>query len=90
MVALRIVDAADDAIPEVGLLVVEDAETGEQVLVDASDPVFRAGIRSAVAARDAEVSVVLRQVAVPLHQVRTDQDLVDALVRLVASTRWRR
>ena len=62
----------------------------EQVLVDASDPVFRAGIRSAVAARDAEVSDVLRQVAVPLHQVRTDQDLVDALVRLVASTRWRR
>ena len=63
---------------------------GEQVLVDASDPMFRAGIRSAVAARDAEVSDVLRQVAVPLHQVRTDQDLVDALVRLVAATRWRR
>ena len=57
--------------------------------MDASDPVFRAGIRSAVAARDAEVSDVLRQVAVPL-QVRTDQDLVDALVRLVAATRWRR
>ena len=90
VVALRIVDAADDAIPDVGLLVVEDAETGEQVLVDASDPVFRAGIRSAVTARDAEVGDVLRQVAVPLHQVRTDQDLVDALVRLVAATRWRR
>ncbi|KGN40573.1 DUF58 domain-containing protein [Knoellia aerolata] len=90
VVALRIVDAADGAIPDVGLLVVEDAETGEQVLVDASDPVFRAGMSSAVAARDAEVSGVLRHVAVPLHQIRTDQDLVDALVRLVAATRWRR
>jgi uncharacterized protein (DUF58 family) len=90
VVALRIVDPADDAIPDVGLLVVEDAETGEQMLVDSSDPLFRAGIRSAVAARDAEASDVLRRAAVPLHQVRTDQDLVDVLVRVVAATRWRR
>ncbi|RYZ32046.1 MAG: DUF58 domain-containing protein, partial [Propionibacteriaceae bacterium] len=34
VVALRVVDAADDELPEVGLVVVEDAETGEQVLVD--------------------------------------------------------
>lgn len=90
VVVLQVVDAADEAVPEVGVLVVEDAETGEQVLVDASDPGFRAGLRSAVAARDAEVAEVLRQVAVPLHRVRTDEDLVDVLVRVVASTRWRR
>lgn len=90
VVALRIVDAADNAVPDVGLLVVEDAETGEQLLVDAADPMFQAGIRSAVAAREADVSGVLRQVAVPLHQVRTDQDLVEALVHVVAATRWRR
>ena len=41
VVALRVVDAADDALPEVGLVVVEDAETGEQLLVDSGDPWFR-------------------------------------------------
>ena len=30
VVALRVVDAADDELPDVGLVVVEDAETGEQ------------------------------------------------------------
>src|ERR1700712_5791554 len=42
VVALKIDDAADDALPEVGLIVVEDVETGEQVLIDSSDPLFRA------------------------------------------------
>ena len=44
VVALRVVDRADDALPEVGLIVVEDAETGEQLLVDSADPWFRAQI----------------------------------------------
>ena len=36
VVALRVVDAADDELPDVGLVVVEDAETGEQLVIDSS------------------------------------------------------
>ena len=57
VVALRVVDGADDAIPEVGLIVVEDAETGEQVLVDSGDPWFRARFRDGVDEREAATSV---------------------------------
>ena len=53
VVALRVVDAADDDLPEAGLLVVEDAETGEQLLVDTGDPLFRVRFRAGVAERDA-------------------------------------
>ena len=53
VVALRVVDAADDALPEVGLIVVEDAETGEQLLVDSSDPLFRARFADGVDEREA-------------------------------------
>ena len=48
VVALRVVDAADDDLPDAGLIVVEDAETGEQFLVDSSDPLFRARLRDGV------------------------------------------
>ena len=41
------IDAADDDLPEAGLILVEDAETGEQILVDSSDPLFRARLRRA-------------------------------------------
>ena len=53
VVALRVVDAADDDLPEAGLIVVEDAETGEQLLVDSGDPLFRARFRAGVDERDA-------------------------------------
>ena len=78
VVALRVVDAGDDALPEVGLLVVEDAETGEQLIVDASDPLLRAGLSGAAAERDTAIATVLREAAVPLHRIGTDQDLVQA------------
>lgn len=87
VVALRVVDAADDALPEVGLVVVEDAETGEQVLVDSGDPWFRARFREGVDARDAALDAGMRRAGVPLHRVETGADLVTTLLGVVARTR---
>ena len=87
VVALRVVDPADDALPEAGLVVVEDAETGEQVLLDSGDPWFRARFREGVDARDAELDAGMRRAGVPLHRVETRADLVPTLVRVVAETR---
>ena len=87
VVALRVVDAADDALPEVGLIVVEDAETGEQLLVDSGDPLFRARFRDGVDERDAELAAGMRRAGVPLHRVDTDSDLVDGALEVVAETR---
>jgi uncharacterized protein (DUF58 family) len=90
VVALRVLDAADDELPEVGLIVVEDAETGEQLVVDSSDPLFRARLQAGVGERDALLAERMRRAAVPLHRIGTDRDLVEALVEVVADTRWRR
>jgi uncharacterized protein (DUF58 family) len=90
VVALRILDAADDDLPEAGLILVEDVETGEQILVDSSDPLFRARLTEGVAERDAELTAGMRRAGVPLHRIATDQEPLDALVDVVASTWWRR
>jgi uncharacterized protein (DUF58 family) len=90
VVALRVVDVADDDLPEAGLILVEDAETGEQILVDTSDPLFRSRLQSGVAERDAEIDGRMRRAGVPLHRIATDRDPVESLVGVVASTRWRR
>ncbi len=90
VVALRIVDAADEELPEAGLLVVEDAETGEQLLVDSSDPLLRARLGQAVAEREAALSAGMRQAGVPVHRIGTGADLAVALTELVASTQRRR
>ena len=90
VVALRVVDGADDALPEVGLIVVEDAETGEQVLVDSGDPWFRARFRDGVDEREAGLRSGMRRAGVPLHRVDTGSDLVEVLLAVIAETRRRR
>ncbi|GAA3814084.1 DUF58 domain-containing protein [Cellulomonas soli] len=89
VVALRIVDAADDDVPQAGLVVVEDAETGEQLFVDTSDPLFRARLRAGVDARDAAILAGTRRAGVPVHRITTDRDLVGQLVDVVARTQAR-
>jgi uncharacterized protein (DUF58 family) len=89
VVALRVMDASDDELPDAGLIVVEDAETSEQLIVDSSDPLFRARYRAGVVERDTVLAQTMRRANVPLHRIDTDRDLVEALVHVVASTRWR-
>ncbi|MEV4894384.1 DUF58 domain-containing protein [Nonomuraea sp. NPDC055795] len=89
VVALRITDTADDVLPEAGLIVVEDAETGEQLVVDSADPLLQVQFRAAVDARDARLTAGMRRAGVPVHRIDTDRDLVEALVEVVARTRDR-
>jgi uncharacterized protein (DUF58 family) len=89
VVALRVVDRADDALPEVGLIMVEDAETGEQILVDSGDPWFRAKFAEGVDEREVALSSGMKRAGVPLHRVATDSDLVEVLIGVVAETRRR-
>jgi len=90
VVALRVVDAADDELPDAGLVVVEDAETGEQLVIDSGDPLLRARYRGAVEERDASFAAGMRRVGVPVHRIDTAADLASALIEVVASTRRRR
>lgn len=89
VVALRIVDAADHVLPAAGLIVVEDAETGEQLVVDSADPLLRVRFRAAVDDRDARLTAGMRRAGVPVHRIDTDRDLAEALVEVVTRTRDR-
>jgi uncharacterized protein (DUF58 family) len=90
VVVLRITDAADDELPEAGLVVIEDAETGEQLVIDSADPLLRARIRAGVEERDQTLAAGMRRAGVPIHRIGTDSDLAGALIEVVASTRLRR
>jgi uncharacterized protein (DUF58 family) len=87
--ALRVTDTADDELPEAGLVVVEDAETGEQLVIDTSDPLLRVRLRAEVEGRDASLDAGMRKAGVPAHRVTTTADLVTALIDVVVSTKRR-
>jgi uncharacterized protein (DUF58 family) len=90
VVALRVIDSADDELADAGLVVVEDAETGEQLVIDSSDPLLRARLAACVEERDTSLAAGMRRAGVPIHRIGTDADLATALIDVVASTRRRR
>jgi uncharacterized protein (DUF58 family) len=83
VVVIRVVDPAELALPDLGLILVEDAETGEQLLVDTSDPLLRSRLAAQVDAREAELAEAMRRGGVAPHRITTDQDLLGALVEMV-------
>jgi uncharacterized protein (DUF58 family) len=90
VVALRLVDRREYELPDAGVIVVEDVETGEQLTVDSSDAEFRRRLREAGEEREAELRAATLRAGVDIHPISTEDDLVAALVRVVESRKRRR
>jgi uncharacterized protein (DUF58 family) len=90
VVAVRLFDPREYELPDAGLIAVQDAETGEQLLVDSSDPEFRRRLRAAGEERAIAVRDATRAAGVELHVISTDDDLVEAFVKIVESRRRQR
>ncbi|SES49408.1 Protein of unknown function DUF58 [Pedococcus cremeus] len=82
VVAVQVLDPRESRLPSVGMVYVEDAETGEQIFVDTDDPGFQRRLREAARQRQEELAAQVRSAGTELHTVSTDQDLVRALARI--------
>ena len=89
VVAVRLYDPLERELPDLGLLVIQDAETGEQVFVDTHDRGFRKRFVAAAARREAELRSAFRRAGVDALELSTNDDLVDAILRF-ADLRKRR
>jgi uncharacterized protein (DUF58 family) len=90
VVAIRVVDPMELDLPDLGLVLVEDAETGEQLLADTSDPLFQRRFRAEVEAREVALEGSMRRAGIASHRIGTDQDLAAALVEMVRRSKRRR
>jgi len=82
VVAVRLWDPMEMALPDVGLVTVEDAETGEQLFIDAADPAFRARYAAIAEEQEAELIEGLGRSGADVIELATDDDLLQALLRL--------
>jgi uncharacterized protein (DUF58 family) len=89
VVAVRLYDPLEMELPDLGLLVMQDAETGEQLFVDTHDRAFRRRFAAAAERRETEVRAAFSQAGVDTLELSTDDDLVDAILRF-ADLRKRR
>lgn len=83
VVAVRVLDPLELDLPDLGLLTMRDAETGEQILVDTHDSGFRKRFARIAAQREAELRQALVAAGVDTLELSTDSDIVEAIVRFV-------
>ena len=81
VIAVDLHDPLEREIADVGLLTLEDAETGELLWVDTGDPQWRAAFAANVADQEQAKLDALRKVGVDRIAVDTAHDYVDTLTR---------
>lgn len=79
--AVRLSDPLESELPDLGWLTMEDAETGEQILVDTHDRHFRARLSELAAEREAMLRQSLGAAGVDTLELSTDDDLFEAVLR---------
>jgi uncharacterized protein (DUF58 family) len=87
--AIRLVDPLERTLPDLGLLLMEDAETGEQLYVDTWDAAFRSRFATAAQARENLLYEAFAQAGVDALELSTEDDLTATVLRF-AEMRKRR
>ena len=81
VLVIRLWDPREVEIPDIGLIIMEDAETGEQLYVDTHDSRFRARYADAAQQREADLETTFKRTGVVQLSLSTEEDLVRAIVR---------
>jgi len=81
VIAVTVTDPREEELPALGLLELEDAETGDRVLVDARDRRTRDSFRAWALERRAQRQALFRSVGVDALELHTDRPYDVPLVR---------
>ena len=89
IVAVRLYDPLEMELPDLGLIMMRDAETGDQLFVDTHDRTFRKRFAALAERREQELRSAFSHAGVDALELSTSDDLVDAILRF-ADLRKRR
>ena len=81
VLAVRLFDQLEMELPDLGLLVMQDAETGEQIFVDTHDRGFRRRFAALAEKREASLRAAFGKAGVDALELSTGDDLVDVILR---------
>jgi uncharacterized protein (DUF58 family) len=78
-VAIQIQDERERSLPNVGIITLEDAETGNQIEINTADRKMRALFTDAADERETELSRTLRKNNIDAITLQTGRDYLPAL-----------
>jgi uncharacterized protein (DUF58 family) len=89
VVAVRLVDPLEMALPDLGLVVLQDAESGEQMFIDTHDPAFRKRFAAIAHERETELRLAFARAGVECLTLSTYAPIDLALLQFMRERRFR-
>jgi uncharacterized protein (DUF58 family) len=90
VIAIRLYDPLEMELPDLGMILMQDAETGEHLYVDTHDKGFRKRFAAVAAAREAQLRGALHNAGIDALELATEDDLADAVMRFADLRKRRR
>ncbi|MBI4785681.1 MAG: DUF58 domain-containing protein [Chloroflexi bacterium] len=90
VLGVRLTDPRETDLPDIGMIVIEDAETGEQLYLDTHDSKFRERFHAAAQRRDAELNAAFRRGQVDILPLSTEDELLRSIIRFAMMRKQRR
>jgi uncharacterized protein (DUF58 family) len=85
LIALQIQDPREETLPNVGLLELRDAESGQTLLVDSSDRAFRRRFEETSRARQRRIEALMIRHGIDHIVLKADRSFVTPLMRFFQS-----
>ena len=89
VVAVRLCDPLEQVLPDLGMVMMEDAETGEQLFVDTHDRGFRRRFAEIASRREAALRQALAEAGVDCLELSTAEPIDAALLRFARMRKQR-
>jgi len=90
VLVVRLWDPHEVELPDIGPVIIEDSETGEQLYVDTHDKKFRQRFKETALQREADLTEAFKRAGVDALSLSTGEDLVRAIVRFAKLRQQRR
>lgn len=81
LIAVKLWDVREQELPDIGLIELEDEETGEQILVDTRDAGFRKRYGETVESKNRELSEIMEGLEIDMIEISTAQDWIKSLLK---------
>jgi len=81
LIAIKITDPRELALPAIGMIELQDAETGERVLIDTYDRSVRSTFAKASRQENTALATMLKSLNIDFIDIATDRPYVDPLVK---------
>ena len=90
VLCVRLTDPREKELPDIGAVVMEDSETGEQLYIDTHDRGFRQRFHQAADKREYDLNVIFKRIGIDVLPLSTEDDLVKSIMRFAAMRKMRK